>query len=260
MTTPPFRSARSKLINDSMSHYGLIGYPLKHSFSPDYFRKKFEREDIHATYEALPLEDVTEFPRLARTHPHLRGLNVTTPHKQAVMAYLDSISEDAQAIGAVNCITISEGKLSGYNTDWVGFRDSLKPLLNEQHHRALILGGGGASLAIQYALRQMGIHFLVVSRRPEDGSISYADVTDELLNGHLLIVNTTTLGTLGEGLPPIPYEAITPEHLLYDLVYNPELTPFLREGMVRGAKTKSGLEMLYLQAEASWEIWQRGGL
>jgi shikimate dehydrogenase len=236
--------------------YGLIGYPLTHSFSPDYFREKFEKEGIDAVYEAFALKHITELPSLLISHPLLRGLNVTTPHKQAVMGCLDNISEDAEVIGAVNCIAVNDGKLSGHNTDWVGFRDSLIPLITPRHWPALILGNGGASQAVQYALEQLGIAYTIVSRNTAEGVITYEEVSPEVVESHPIIINTTTLGTLGKGKPEIPYEAIGIGHLLFDLVYNPALTPFLKEGLAKGAGIKNGLEMLRLQAEASWEIWQ----
>jgi shikimate dehydrogenase len=236
--------------------YGLIGHPLRHSFSPAYFAEKFRREGIDAAYLAFPLEAINELPSLLASYPQLRGLNVTTPHKQSVMPYLDSISEDAKAIGALNCIAIKDGRLSGHNTDWVGFRDSLLPLLAPRYWPALILGNGGASHAVQYALMRLGIAYTVVSRRPAEGVIAYEALTPAMIEMHPLIVNTTTLGTLGEGLPALPYDAIGPGHLLYDLVYNPPMTPFLQEGASRGAVVKNGQEMLELQAMAAWNIWQ----
>ena len=214
------------------------------------------REGIKASYSAFPLENINQLPDLLQSHPDLQGLNVTTPYKQAVIPFLHSVSEDAKEIGAVNCISIGNGKLTGYNTDWSGFRDSLMPLLGPQHTAALILGSGGASFAICYALQQLHISFLQVSRKSSDSSVLYEELTGDIIASHRIIVNTTTLGTLGKGLPDIPYQALSPGHLLYDLVYNPSITPFLAEGIRRGAQTKNGLEMLHLQAEASWHIWQ----
>lgn len=236
--------------------FGIIGYPLSHSFSPAYFKEKFEREGIDAAYDAYPLDDIAELPSLLASYPNMRGLSVTTPHKLTVFPYLDTISEDAQAIGAVNCIAIKEGKLSGFNTDWIGFRDSFIPLLTPRYWPALILGNGGASQAVQYALQQLGIAYSIVSRQRGAGKLSYDEVSPEIIASHPLIINTTTLGTLGEGLPPLPYEALSEGHLLYDLVYNPSLTPFLKQGLAKKATVKNGLEMLQLQAEAAWNIWQ----
>ena len=238
-------------------NYGLIGYPLGHSFSPAYFAEKFAREGIVASYTAFPLEQIEDFPALLAGHRELRGLNVTTPYKQAVMPYLDSLHEDAVEIGAVNCISIMEGKLTGYNTDWTGFRDSIGPLLQPHHHPALVLGTGGASLAVRYALRRMGIPFQTVSRTFGKADLVYGDITPVVLQTFRIIINTTILGTEGNGCPPLTYDALTPQHLLYDLVYNPPLTPFLNEGLIRGATIRNGQEMLVRQAEASWEIWQQ---
>ena len=237
--------------------YGLIGYPLSHTFSPAYFSEKFEREGINASYQAFPLEDIAGLPALLKQHPHLHGLNVTTPHKQAVFPYLDAISEDARIIGAVNCIDIRMGRLSGFNTDWIGFRDSLQPLLGPHHTTALVLGSGGASLAIKYALDTLGIIHHTAARTRAKGHYLYEDITPSVIDQHTLIINTTTLGTHGVGLPALPYTALTDRHLLYDLVYNPAITPFLARGREYGATIKNGEEMLHLQAEASWAIWQQ---
>ncbi len=239
-----------------MQRYGLIGYPLGHSFSPAWFGKKFHREAIDACYEAYPIQRIEDFPALLRSQPELQGLNVTTPYKESVIPFLDELDPDAQAIGAVNCIDLKSGRLRGYNTDWQGFRDSLESALRPHHMRALVLGTGGAALAICFALKQMGIAFHTVSRKEGKADFSYHELRPEVIGDHPIIVNTTVLGTEGAGIPPLPYEAITASHLLYDLVYNPPLTPFLQEGKARGATVKNGLEMLELQAEASWRIWQ----
>ena len=213
------------------------------------------REGIDGRYEAFPLERIDDLPSLLAAHPHFRGLNVTTPHKGAVIPFLDDLSAEARAIGAVNCIVITDGRLFGHNTDWTGFRDSLQPLLTPRHSSALVLGGGGASKAVRYALVRMGIPYLTVSRTR--GELRYEDVTAELLAAQRIIINTTVLGTEGRGCPELPYEALTADHLLYDLVYNPAVTPFLAEGLRRGAAVKNGLEMLERQAEASWDLWRR---
>lgn len=236
--------------------YGLIGYPLSHSFSPAYFREKFAREGINARYEAFPLGNIDGLKDLLDAHPGLCGLNVTTPHKQTVMPVLHEIDVAAKEIGAVNCIRIQDGRLQGFNTDWPGFRDSLRPFIQDWSGAALVLGTGGGSLAVHYALKQMGILFKTVSRTAGKGDLVYGEVTSEILARHTLIINTTTLGTHGQGLPPLPYEALTAKHLLYDLVYNPPLTPFLAEGKAHGAAIFNGQKMLELQAEASWKIWQ----
>lgn len=237
--------------------YGLIGFPLGHSFSPGYFAEKFARLGIDASYEAFPLESIDDLPALLRLKSP-RGLNVTTPHKQRVIPFLDTLTEDAAAIGAVNCIDIRDGRLVGHNTDWAAFRDSLKPLLGRHHTQALVLGNGGASKAIRYALQQLGLPFHTVSATPGKADMLYGDLTPEIIEAHQVIINTTILGTLGEGIPLLPYAAVGRTHILYDLVYNPPLTPFLDEGRKRNAVVRNGHEMLRLQAEASWEIWSGG--
>ena len=238
--------------------YGLIGYPLTHSFSPAYFARKFAAEHIDAAYQAFPLTQIGELPQLLATHTNLRGLNVTIPYKQAVMPLLHGVDAGAAAVGAVNCIDIRDGKMTGYNTDVIGFRQSLIPLLQHGHTHALVLGTGGASRAVVYVLQQLGIPYLLVSRRQGSGNITYADVTADVIATHTLIVNTTPLGMYPHtaALPPLPYAAIGSGHLLYDLIYNPDITSFLAAGAAQGAATKNGFEMLELQAEASWDIWQ----
>lgn len=237
--------------------YGLIGYPLKHSFSPAYFKEKFAALGIHATYHAYPIPTIHEFPELLKKHPSIAGLNVTIPYKEQVMAYLDGLDAAAEKIGAVNCIAVEDGKLKGYNTDAIGFANSLKPLLQPHHTHALILGTGGASLAVAYVLGSLGITYKKVSRAI--GDILYADLTPEDIEAHTLIINTTPVGMFPDvnTAPDIPYAAITPKHLLYDLVYNPEETLFLSKGKAQGATIKNGYKMLVLQAEASWDIWSR---
>ncbi len=241
-----------------MEHYGLVGYPLTHSFSPAYFDEKFLREGIDARYEAFPLERIEDFPALLKAHQALRGLNVTIPHKEAVIPYLNALHQDAAAIGAVNCIHFHDGKSTGYNTDWIGFRDSLVPLLRSHHTEALVLGTGGASKAVCYALQQLGINYRRASRAMHGNAVSYASLTTERILATTVIINTTPLGMFPaiHALPPLPYSGIGPQHLLYDLVYNPPQTRFLAEGTVRGAATKNGQEMLELQADASWKIWR----
>lgn len=238
--------------------YGLIGYPLGHSFSPDYFRKKFEREGLDDRYQAFPLKHINQLPELLDTIGDLRGFNVTTPHKETILPYLDELSPDASEIGAVNCVLIEEGgRLIGFNTDWRGFRDSLQPLLFAQQLKALLLGTGGASKAIQYALKTLQLDFKTVSRDSDRADYVYDDLTDQIIAEHELLINTTTLGTKGIGKPAIPYSALRPEHLLYDLVYNPAVTPFLQEGIDHSCRIQNGYEMLVLQAEAAWGIWMK---
>ncbi len=240
--------------------YGLIGYPLTHSFSPAYFKKKFAEQRTDAQYEAFPLEHISEFGHLLHTHPELEGLNVTIPYKEAVIPYLDEMDSTAAEIGAVNCITIRKGVKKGYNTDVTGFEQSLIPLLHPRHKQALILGTGGSSKAVAYVLKQLGIPFLFVSREKTEGQLTYDSLTPEIVAQNKLIVNTTPLGLYPniDGAPGIPYEGIGAQHLLYDLVYNPEETKFLAAGKERGAVIKNGFEMLQLQAEAAWNVWTMG--
>jgi shikimate dehydrogenase len=251
-----FTSMERPGTSDSIG-YGLIGYPLTHSFSPAYFSEKFAREGIEATYAAFPLAQITDLPALIAEHPYLRGLNVTTPYKQSVLPYLNSTTDDARAIGAVNCISVTNGRLRGHNTDWIAFKDSLSPLLKSHHTRALILGSGGALSAVKYALDHLAIPHNTVSRTPGKGDYLYEDLTSSIIATYPIIINTTTLGTHGIGCPALPYEALSDRVLLFDLVYNPALTPFLAQGIEYGAAVKNGLEMLHLQAEASWAIWQQ---
>ncbi|MBS1774514.1 MAG: shikimate dehydrogenase [Bacteroidetes bacterium] len=238
-----------------MKEFGLIGYPLTHSFSPAYFQHKFDVEGIAAIYKAFAIKQIDEYRELLLSHPDLSGLNVTIPYKQAVMPLLDELDNAAAAIGAVNCISINEGSAKGYNTDYIGFKQSLTPLLQPHHTHALVLGSGGASKAVVYALQQLGIEYKIVSRA--NGDISYSDLSRDIISNHHLIINTTPLGMHPdiEQHPLIPYEHLTPQHLLYDLIYNPEETLFLRKAKERGAQIKNGYEMLVLQAEESWKIW-----
>jgi len=259
-----------------MKIYGLIGYPLTHSFSKRYFTEKFANENIaHHLYELFSLQDIAGLTDLLKTNPNLCGLNVTVPHKKNVIPYLDWISHDAKEVGAVNCIRITsespitaaftgevgvEGhdfRLEGYNTDIYGFETSLKPLLTDSHRKALILGDGGAACAVKYVLSQLDISYQIVTRRPSDTSILFNELTAKMAEDHKLIINTTPVGTYPnvDECPPIPYEALGNEHLLYDLIYNPEQTLFLTKGLENNTSIKNGYEMLVLQAERSWEIW-----
>lgn len=238
--------------------YGIIGRSLKHSFSPRYFNALFKKLQIHEEYFAFPLNKVDEFPELLFTHPSLHGLNVTAPFKESIIPFLTELDTDAKAIGAVNCIKIKEGKLKGYNTDFIGFTNSLMPLLKAASHQsALILGTGGASKAISYALKSLDINFQYVSRTKRNHFICYDDLTEDVISKNTLIINTTPLGTDPEidHCPDIPYNYLTKNHLLYDLIYNPEETLFLKKGAEQGATIKNGYEMLIAQAEASWGIW-----
>lgn len=240
--------------------YGLIGKSLSHSFSKRYFTEKFAREGIDAAYELFALPDTESLQVLLQEQPALRGLNVTIPYKQAVIPHLDELSEDAAAVGAVNTITVSPDKLKGYNTDIHGFEDSLRELLDGQSvDRALVLGTGGAAKAVVYILDQWEIDYRLVSRAPkESNEIGYPDVYDFDLTLFPLIVNCTPLGMAPDvdSAPDIPYEDLGPGHFIYDLVYNPAETKFMRLAAERGAKTCNGLRMLELQAEWAWRIWQ----
>ena len=242
------------------AQYGLIGYPLQHSFSPAYFKMKFAANNIDATYELFPIEAISEFVELLYSSPELSGLNVTTPYKESVIRYLDQMDPVAVAIDAVNCIVIRNGKTKGYNTDATGFKKSLNPLLKSQHTSALILGTGGSSKAVAYALTQLGIPFQKVSRVKTEGVLSYEELSGDVISHHKLIINTTPLGMYPhiDEVPPLPFDHITEQHLLFDLIYNPEETKFLAMGREKGAAVKNGFEMLQLQAEASWEIWNHG--
>lgn len=241
-----------------MKVYGLIGYPLSHSFSKGFFAEKFAREGIReCIYESFPIPSINELPALLAQYPDLQGLNVTIPYKEAVMSYLDELSPAAAQIRAVNCIRFKDGRKIGYNTDAIGFRRSLEPLLQSHHNRALILGTGGAAKAVQYVLESLSIPYKLVSRQVSADTIAYEQLDASIMASHTLIVNTTPLGMYPNvsAAPVLPYEHLTDRHLLYDLIYNPAVTAFLQQGADRGATIKNGHEMLILQAEASWEIW-----
>ena len=244
-----------------MDKYGLIGYPLGHSFSRDFFNEKFRNEGIDAEYVNFEIPDISRFPEILTENPDLRGLNVTIPYKEKIISYMDTLSEEARQIGAVNVVRVSERKgqtyLKGFNSDVIGFTRSIEPLLEPKHKKALILGTGGASKAIRYGLEQLGLEYRLVSRTPREGVWSYNQLTPETMQEYTVIVNCTPVGMYPhpDACPPLPYEAIGHDHLLYDLVYNPEETLFLRKGRGQGAITKNGLEMLLLQAYAGWEFW-----
>ena len=245
-----------------MRTFGLIGYPLSHSFSQKYFKKKFIRENISdCEFKNFPIENINEFPALIKNNSALCGMSVTIPYKQSVMKYLDATDETATEVGAVNCIKIKNYITTGYNTDVFGFEQSLRPLLKHRHNKALILGTGGASKAIQYVLRKLKIDFLLVSRtknKEEKTKISYSELNKEIICSHLLIINATPLGIFPDinNCADIPYLLLSSKHLLYDLNYNPPETLFLKKGKEKNAEIKNGIEMLYHQAEKSWEIWQ----
>ena len=244
--------------------FGLIGFPLTHSFSRKFFSEKFLNEGIDAEYLNFEIENIEQLPHLIASHPDLAGINVTIPYKEQVITFLDDIDEAAAQIHAVNTIRIHRTghhvSLNGYNTDIQGFQESITPLLQKYHQKALVLGTGGASKAVVKALENLKIESILVSRNPEEkGEISYSDLDEDVMASYKIIINTTPIGTYPnvEGCPAIPFEWITPKHLLFDLVYNPEVTEFLKQGELRGATIKNGLEMLHLQALASWGIWNR---
>lgn len=243
--------------------YGIIGFPLGQSASPAFFNAKFANEGINAEYIPFEIEDIKELPGIIEKNPELCGFNVTIPHKIAVMDYLESMSPEAESIKAVNVVKVTRDDkgaphLTGYNSDVIGFTRSLEPLAKGKHSKALILGTGGVSKAVACALGKLGIEYIFVSRKASEKAIAYEQLTAEIMSTHTLIINCTPLGMTGHGIdkcPDIPYELLNASHLLYDIVYNPENTLFLQKGVAMGADTKSGYEMWYLQALASWEIW-----
>jgi shikimate dehydrogenase len=242
-----------------MRKFGLIGYPLGHSFSGKYFREKFQRESIPGCiYSNFEIASVSELPVILKD-PEMEGLNVTIPYKESVIAFLHKKDPVMEEIDACNCIRIERGKLIGFNTDAKGFEESVNEKLTAMDQRALILGTGGSSKAIAWVLRKKGIHFLFVSRKKSGlpNQISYGDLNREVMDTHSLIINSTPYGMVPhtDDCPPIPYEWVGPRHYLFDLVYNPAKTLFLAKGELAGARTKNGADMLVIQAEASWMIW-----
>lgn len=242
-----------------MRRFGLIGYPLGHSFSGRYFAKKFEREGLaDCRYDLFPIPSIEGLPALLHETAGLVGLNVTIPYKELVLSFLDRSDPVVALIGACNCLHIGSDGITGHNTDVVGFAGTLKPRLKAHHRSALVLGTGGASKAVCHVLGELGIDCLKVGRKPDvPGVLDYGELSEMGLEGHTLIVNTTPLGMQPrtEEAPPIPYDALTTKHLLYDLVYNPSVTRFMALGMERGAEVMNGGEMLVMQAEESWRIW-----
>lgn len=244
-----------------MDKYGLIGYPLGHSFSISYFNQKFTDEGINAKYLNFEIPSIENLIEVLDLNPELKGLNVTIPYKEKVMEYLDFISPEARAIGAVNVIRVThEGsnvKLKGFNSDVIGFTQSIEPMLEKHHQKALILGTGGASKAINYGLKSLGLETVYVSRFRRPETICYEDITPEVVKEYNVIVNCTPVGMFPktEECPNLPYEAMDENNILYDLIYNPDETLFMKRGAERGASVKNGLEMLLLQAFASWEFW-----
>lgn len=246
-----------------MEIYGLLGYPLGHSFSRGFFNEKFANEGIDAEYVNFEIPDINEMRGILADHPHLHGLNVTIPYKEKILPFLDEINPEAAAIGAVNVVKVmsTKGKvyLKGYNSDVIGFVKSLKPLLQPYHKKALVLGTGGASRAIRYGLSQLGITVQMVSRRKTEGCIQYEDLNQEIMQEHTVIVNCTPCGMFPkiDECPDIPYQYLGTSHLLYDLTYNPETTLFMKKGLAQGAQVKNGLDMLIIQAKAAWEFWNK---
>ncbi len=245
-----------------MNKYGLIGFPLTHSFSKKFFTEKFKRESISAAYENFEIEKISRLTEIVEAETDLAGLNVTIPYKEQVIPFLDELDRAAEKVGAVNTIKIirkaQKIHLKGFNTDTWGFEISLKPLLREYHTKALILGTGGASKAIKFVLDKLNIEYISASiEELKNREIRYKDIDRKMMSDRLLVINATPLGTYPktDTFPPIPYEYISDEHLLFDLVYNPEMTEFLKKGRERGAIVKNGLEMLQQQALKSYEIW-----
>lgn len=241
-----------------MRQFGLIGFPLSHSFSKGYFANYFSTENIlDAHYENYPIESIDLFSDLWNNNPALKGLNVTIPYKKLVIPFLQHSSPVVQSIQACNCIKLYEGALYGYNTDVIGFEQSLLPYLQPHHQKALIFGTGGAAAAVEWVLQKLGIAYQLVSRTESERGITYASLTPDIIAAHTLLIHTSPVGMFPntEEAPNLPYEAITSKHHLYDLVYNPAVTKFLEKGAAQGATTQNGLEMLHLQADASWEIW-----
>ena len=246
-----------------MRKYGLIGYPLRHSFSIGYFNEKFRAEGIDAEYINFEIPTIKDFKGIISENPDLYGLNVTIPYKEQVIPYLDELEKDTEAIGAVNVIKIvrkkGKVKLIGYNSDIIGFTQSIEPLLQVHHKKALILGTGGAAKSTFHGLKNLGIDGIYVSRTKQKDMLTYEELTEEIMKEHTIIVNCTPIGMYPkvDFCPDIPYQYITPQHLLYDLLYNPNVTLFMKKGEEKGATVKNGLEMLLLQAFAAWDIWNK---
>jgi len=242
-----------------MKVYGIIGYPLGHSFSKRYFTEKFLREGIaDNSYESFPIKTIDELKEVITQNPDLCGINITIPHKQTILSQLDDTTKLPKGLSACNCIKIIKGKFIGYNTDVIAFEKTLLSRLKNYHTEALILGNGGAAEAVKFVLNKLNIRYKIVSRKLHDGAaLTYADLSEAIIKEHLLIINTTPLGTFPniDECPGIPYQYLTPKHFLYDLVYNPAKTLFLQKGEEQGVAIKNGYEMLVEQAEESWRIW-----
>ncbi|WP_300665633.1 shikimate dehydrogenase [Fluviicola sp.] len=239
-----------------MPEFGLVGKTLGHSFSKSYFENKFQQEGIESTFENFELAEITEI-QIIFSISDLKGLSVTIPYKEAIIPYLDGLSEEAAEIGAVNCISFQNGKKTGHNTDVFGFHQMIKPFLTNEHERAIILGTGGASKAVAYVLKKIGLDVIWVSRNPQNGQFSYDEINEHMLRACKVVVNCTPLGTFPDidACVPFPFGFLTESHLCIDLIYNPEETKFLRESKLHGAATLNGLSMLKEQANKAWEIW-----
>lgn len=250
---------------DHKKLYGLIGYPLGHSFSMEYFNEKFEAENINAEYMNFEIDDIGKIKEVIAEHPNLCGLNVTIPYKEQVLPFLTSIDDGARAIGAVNVINITRGHndkglmLRGYNSDAIGFLKSIEPFVREDRRKAMVLGTGGASKAVTYALNKLGVEVMHVSRRKSAATYTYDEITKAMVNEHKIIVNATPLGMFPhiDKCPDFPYRFLSKNHLCYDLTYNPEVTLFMQKSKAAGAEVKNGLEMLLLQAFAAYDIWTK---
>ncbi len=255
----------SALFN-SKKYYGLIGYPLTHSFSMDFFNQKFGAEKINAEYLNFEIDDIGKLMEVISEYPELNGLNVTSPYKQVIIQYLDALDETAKSIGAVNVVKIDKSgknqdvKLIGYNTDAIGFANSIRPMLSDKMKSALVMGSGGAAKAVRYALNKLGMESHTISRRKSVSTITYEELTKSMVHKNLIVVNATPLGMYPnvDACPDFPFRFLTKDHLCYDLIYNPEETVFLKRAKQYGASCKNGLEMLLLQAFASYDIWTKG--
>lgn len=244
-----------------MKTFGLIGFPLAQSFSQKYFTQKFKDENIAARYLNFEIEDINELPELLNHHAYIAGFSITIPHKENIFSFLNELDSSAREIEACNVVKVTwKDKtpiLKGYNTDVIGFSDSIKPLLREHHKKALVLGTGGAAKAIAYGLKKLGLEYKYVSRNKNADSLTYAELDKTTMDEYQVLINCTPLGMYPkiEECPDVPYELLSDKHLLYDLTYNPETTQFMKNGLKQGATVKNGLEMLHLQAEAAWKIW-----
>jgi shikimate dehydrogenase len=247
------------MLDTLRKRFGLLGRNISYSFSKGYFTEKFEKEKLEGcSYENFDIQEITAFPEIIKKNPDIQGMNVTIPYKEVVIPFLDELSEKAAIIGAVNTIKVThEGKLMGYNTDYYGFMESLKPLLQTHHKRALILGTGGASKGVAFALDELGISYTFVSRESKENRITYDQINGTSFDDYQIIINSSPVGTSPntDAFPQIPYEYFTPKHIAYDLIYNPAETQFLKKAKAKGAQTKNGLDMLIFQAEKAWEIW-----